>query len=89
MLHHEMVGHAISHVKFILGDPVQDSKEDDGGVLPLELLQINDQQQIDRLMRQLSHSPDAILYFLQKHVFSNVMKHQSVKLQVSNVKSEL
>lgn len=61
--------------------PVEESKEDDG-VLPLELLQINDQQQIDRLVRQLSHSPDAILHFLQKHVFSNVMRHQSVKLQV-------
>jgi hypothetical protein len=54
-------------------------------VLPLELFQPSDAAQMEALHIALKIVPEVVLYFLNEHVFSKIMRHQSVKLQASGV----
>ena len=61
------------------------SDEEDVDVLPLELFQVEDEQQMANLDIVLRKTPEVVLYFLQHNVFNKVMQHQFVKLQASGV----
>jgi hypothetical protein len=54
-------------------------------VLPLELFQISEKLQMERLFKLLHRSPEVILYYLCTHVFPSVMHHQHTKLTASGV----
>ena len=54
-------------------------------LLPLELLQVDDPQQLRALVQLLSKVPEVVLFYLDSLVFPSVMKHRSTKLQASGV----
>ena len=57
----------------------------DEEIMPLELFQVDDEKQMGALLRTLSTYGPCIVYYLQKMVFSAVMKKQAIKLQASGV----
>ena len=54
-------------------------------LLPLELLQVDDPQQLRALVRLMSKVPEVVLFYLDSLVFPSVMKHRNTKLQASGV----
>jgi thiol-disulfide isomerase/thioredoxin len=59
--------------------------ENVAGVLPLELFQLEDKQQLNAAMENLAKHPSCIIYYLTKMVFPRVMRKQVTKLQASGV----
>jgi hypothetical protein len=62
-----------------------DTEGEEEIILPLELFEHEDDEQMDSLLRRLSHNGLAINHYLLETVFPSTMQKQATKLQASGV----